>query len=382
MIMYIVSTIGPREPGSHSERAAQEIMIGDLKNYADTVDSEFFEVHPYALMGWVVLDGFLLLFSVFFYNFQHRVISFVLTLMAVVFLIIQFIMYKEFLDPIFPRSYSSNVVAVLKPTGEIKRRIIFNGHTDSQYEWWFNYLGGGHLLAGIIAVAIIGCIASFILQIVFCSSYHDWLANAMIIISPFFLAILFFTNWNTVVPGANDNLTGCVCAMSVLKYMKDNNIRFENTEVRVVLTGSEECGLRGAKAYARAHPPDGIETAFFAFDTLRDLDDMAIYYRDLTGTVKNDERVCNIMKKAGELAGLDLPFKILFFGASDAAAITQGGIPAATFAAMDPTPASYYHTRRDDVDNMEPKAIGYGLDVAIGSLFIYDQEGLSGNTTH
>jgi hypothetical protein len=45
---------------------------------------------------------------------------------------------------------------------------------------------------------------------------------------------------------------------------------------------------------------------------------------------------------------------------------------------MDPTPASYYHARTDDCDNLEPKAIAHGLDVAIGALLIFDKEGLSG----
>ena len=45
------------------------------------------------------------------------------------------------------------------------------------------------------------------------------------------------------------------------------------------------------------------ETIFIGYDTMRDYDDMAIYSRDMTGTVKNDIRVCNLMKKAGEYGG-------------------------------------------------------------------------------
>ena len=39
-----------------------------------------------------------------------------------------------------------------------------------------------------------------------------------------------------------------------MKYLSDNDIRFENTEVVCMLAGSEEAGLRGSKAYFDAHP--------------------------------------------------------------------------------------------------------------------------------
>ena len=57
----------------------------------------------------------------------------------------------------------------------------------------------------------------------------------------------WFSNTKKVVDGANDNLTACYMAMAALKTLKDEGIEFENTEVCVLLTGSEEAGLRGPK---------------------------------------------------------------------------------------------------------------------------------------
>ena len=70
---------------------------------------------------------------------------------------------------------------------------------------------------------------------------------------PILFVALFFENKKRPVMGANDNLTGCFISMAVVKYMQHHDIRFENTEVWVVLTGSEEAGLRGAKAFCKAH---------------------------------------------------------------------------------------------------------------------------------
>lgn len=228
---------------------------------------------------------------------------------------------------------------------------------------------------------VVGLIVLLILQLVFYKEYKNWLSFVFMGSLPFWMALLWFTNWNVVVPGANDNLSGCLVATSVLKYLSDNKIELDHTEVQVVLTGCEESGLRGAKAWVKAHPEylnDGIETAFFCFDTIRDIPHMAIYHKDMTGTVTHDERVSSIMRRAGEMSGLNLPYKVLFCGSTDGAAVTQGGIPASAFAAMDPAPANYYHTRRDNQYNLDPLAMGHGIDIAIGALFIFDEEGLGG----
>ncbi len=195
---------------------------------------------------------------------------------------------------------------------------------------------------------------------------------------PGFIAVIFFTNFKLPVDGANDNLTGCTTAIAVLKYLEDNDIHFENTEVVAMTAGSEEAGLRGARAYTKRHIKEltEVETVYFGMDTLRDYEDMAIYSRDMTGTVKTDPRVCALMKKGAELAGLDLPYASVYLGASDAAAVSKLGVPAATLAAMNPGPPRYYHTRGDTADNLVPKTVEKGLDICLQSLFLYDEEGL------
>ena len=66
----------------------------------------------------------------------------------------------------------------------------------------------------------------------------------------------------------------------------------------------------------------------------------------------------------------------VFFGAPDAAAVKQGGLCAATLAAMDPTPSRYYHTRTDTADNLDLKTLEAGIDVLLETAFLYDAKGL------
>ena len=83
-----------------------------------------------------------------------------------------------------------------------------------------------------------------------------------------------------------------------------------------------------------------------------------------------------MVKEGAAVAGYDLPYKSVFFGSSDAAAITQGGMKATCFAAMDPAPARYYHTRLDTADNLDLKTVEAGVDICLETLFLFDEKGL------
>lgn len=390
-IKKVCKTIGPRGSGSEAERAAQEHFVEEMKTGADDVKLEEFKVSPVAFMAWVVVDGIALLMAVLFSFLNLPIVSLCLTLVAFLCLFTEFLMYWKFLDPFFPKKTSANVIGTRKPTGEVKQRIIFSGHVDSAFEWRFMHLGGKALFFGGSGYAIVGLLYMFVISIVQTALYGPaggevgavfsgfrWAELAFV---PAFILIMFFSDFKHPVPGANDNLTGSVTSIAILKYLEDNNIRFENTEVVAATVGCEECGLRGAEAYIKAHKAelDAVPTVFFCMDTLRDYDDMAIYARDMTGTVKNDPRVCALMKKAGADCGVDLPYHSVYLGASDAAAVTKLGVPAACLAAMDPTGPRYYHTRRDTEELLVPKTIEKSLDICLHALFMFDEQGLKEN---
>ena len=69
-----------------------------------------------------------------------------------------------------------------------------------------------------------------------------------LIFLPFFLLMAFTYNPRRIVDGANDNLSGCYMGIALLREMERLRMTLEHTELGVILTGSEEAGLRGAKA--------------------------------------------------------------------------------------------------------------------------------------
>ena len=108
---------------------------------------------------------------------------------------------------------------------------------------------------------------------------------------PFFLLLANTYNPKRVVDGANDNLSGCYMGITLLREMQQLGITLEHTEVGVILTGSEEAGLRGAKAWAKAHKDDyrDVPTYILCFDTIHDPRFLMINRRDLNSTVKADD---------------------------------------------------------------------------------------------
>ena len=146
-------------------------------------------------------------------------------------------------------------------------------------------------------------------------------------------------------------------------------------------TGSEEVGLRGAKDFVKKHAKEfsDVETVFIALDTIRDFDHMAVYNKDMSGVVKNNPEACNLIKKAAETEGYDLPYRTVSLGATDAAAVSKSkcGIKAASFAAMDPAPARYYHTRLDTHENLDLKTIEAGVGICLETAFLFDEKGLN-----
>ncbi len=388
-IKKICKDVGHRPEGSEQEHEAQKLMAAELDGACDKVEIEPFDVHPGAFLGWILTDGIMMIAAIVLFFFGMSAIALALCALSLIFAIVEFLLYKKLLDPFFPKKTSHNVVAVRKPKGEVKRRIIFSGHADSANEWRFTYYGGSKLLVPIIGLSFVGILLGLVLGIWAVAAGHAFSAadsGALNVMRYVFLAwipilftALFFENKKRPVMGANDDLTGCFISMAVVKYMQQHDIRFENTEVWVVLTGSEEAGLRGAKAFCKAHKNElsDVETVFVGLDTIRDYDFAAVYSRDLTGTVKNDAGACALVKEAAKQTGLDLPYKSVFFGATDAAAVTQAGMKAVSVAAMDPAPAKYYHTRLDTADNLDIKTVEAVLGVALETAFLFDEKGLS-----
>ena len=392
-ITDICDNIGPRKPGSPEELKSQKFMQRILDQYCEKTEIEDFTLHRQGFMGFIPFTVCMGVASVFVNWFGKPLIAFIMCILAFIPLIFEFLMYKEFDDFLFPKQTSHNLIGTKAPKGEVKQRIVLVGHSDSQFEWPINYLLGGLQAKLFVEVpAVVGLVIQTIFALV-CAivgkggaasgiTSATWFFKLFFIVSiifiPFEISFIFFQSWTKSVPGASDNLSGCYVGIGTLKALRDAGAELEQTELMVICSGSEEAGLRGAKAYAKRHEKElkDIPTAVIGLDTFRDLEDMAVYDRDLSGTLQHDWGVKNLVKNAAANCGFDLKFESIYIGACDAAAFEQRGVPSTGFAAMNPDPPRYYHTRLDNPENLRPEAIEAGIEVMIETVCMYDKEGL------
>jgi hypothetical protein len=382
-ITNVIKTFGKRDPGSEGEKQSVEYMAKQLEEYTDEVVVEPFDVYPASFMSWIYISVTFVFLAMAAYFFMP-ILSMVLVIAAMVIMFGQFIMYKRLVDKLFEKKTSYNLTSIKKPKGEVKRRLFYNGHPDAAYEWPMVYhLGGKAMLAILLSVFtgivyIFGVIiAGIVLRgvnqaatVIGAGDIINKLGYGMFAFVPSFISMFFFWNERRVVDGANDNLTACYMGISIMKALKESGIELENTEVGVLITGSEEAGLRGAKAWTEAHKGEyeDVPTYIFAFDTIREKEFLGVNNRDLNGTVKADPTAASIFKNAAKKLGLTCNDTTVPLGATDSAAFNQGGFKSVGITGMSHDIQKYYHTREDSYDNTDLDALADCFAISVQAL--------------
>ena len=403
-IEYIIKNFGPRESGNKGCMDTQKLIMKDIGTAADEIHFEDYKMAPKAFLFFtkvvsvMIIAVSVILFALYFTG-KLTFLPFNIILAATVgagltVTVLEFLLYKQFCDVFYKKIDGHNLVCTRKASGETKRRIIVSGHCDAAYEWRHIRFFGGRGMGILMGATIGSAVASFVVAVLQAillgagtdGGFMNFLKTASIVLFIFMaitmITLFCFIDFGFISPGANDNLTGTFAAVCALKALDKADIRFENTEVVCMITDGEEAGLRGCKQFAKDHYDDymnsGVETAVLCIDTLTDIDYFNIYNRDMTGLVQHDKRFSKLVLDAAHEAGKkEAKFANVYFGSSDAAAFSQAGIPATCLAGMDPTPADYYHNRRDSYDRLVPEAIETGYKIVLSAIFNFDKKGLS-----
>ena len=380
-ITHICTKFEKRAPGSKGEQQACEYMADQLKDLGcDTVYVDEFKQNPDSFYGWIyftITCCFLALASYFF----MPALSIVFIALGLLLCVLQFGLYKKTVDKLFKEEIGHNAAGFKKPTGEVKRRIIFNGHPDATWEWpfkyKFTYLGfdihmmlcfvGAFYTIGIAIARVAGALSPEL-----ATKLGLW----GLIFVPFWFGLYFMWNKKRVVDGANDNLSGCYIGIAILKALKEEGIELENTEIGVVLTGSEEAGLRGAKAWceAHAHEFNDVPTFVYSYDTITQPEYMQVNYRDLNSTVKVDKDVSDLYYEACQELGIHCGKGVVppLGGATDSAAFAQAGMRSTGVTALNHALPDFYHTRLDTPEKLNKGCLADCFAASVKTLEMFD----------
>jgi hypothetical protein len=366
---------------------------------------ESFNCHPKAFLGWIKLDMVMVVISFIFYFFFQLFTNYftllILALLSFIFILLPFIImwqeffnYKEFIDPIFRKKSSHNVIGKFKSKGELQKIILFSSHMDSALEFkLLKLLGWAFIPIAFIGIFIIllWVVLSFINLMFIIAGFLNlkslflifsiW---TLIIGSPCLISLFFFVplgDKGNVVPGAVDNLSSCAVVQGLGRFLKQNNEFIpENTEIRLISFGCEESGLRGSYRYVSRHIDElkQYNTYLVNMDGLETPDNFHVIVYEPTTRTWHSEEVVGKLLKAAESVGV----KAKKFGAgklektlgrlsggSDAAAFSKAGIKAGFLNSADwRTRSSYYHQSTDTIDKIRSGTLENALKICTAFL--------------
>ncbi len=374
-IQDIITRFGGRYFGSEQEKDAQYFTADILKKYCKKVDIEEFESplesHFQSLKIFCIV--YVIVLIIFRMNIH---IAAGLGLLNTVLFLGHFVTYRHWLDFMFPKKTSWNVIGDIEPLQNATTTIIVAGHIDSvkEFKWWYKLKHTGAVLSVIAGFQITLLGLYVFLQLFISAGWFSYIWWIFVVLTPI-LIVFYDMHGENVVDGASDNLTGVAIAVEMAKVFSEK--RLQKTRLRLISFGSEEAGLRGADAYANTHKQQLLDEKAFLFnlDTIKEQKYLTIASSEVNTLVFYDQ--ANVQLVEDSFKATNIPYQILPLGvgASDASAFHIAGLPAVCVIGMrsdvlDPI----YHTRLDVIENIEPEALDAMKEVLVHFIETWDRK--------
>lgn len=395
-IKRICTEIGPGSPCSPQEHARAMAVHVEMEKVADEVSVENFVCAPHAFIKWFPVACTLGLVATFFfylgflpaYSLLFTTIGFIFSMLIVLITVLEFVLYQEFIDGFYNKKNSENIVGIIRPrVGEkAKRILIFGGHHDSALQ--FTYLR--HLKQGYYVTEILLILGGVILATYFAlrltsilySLQWDWIVTAFQWHTCFYIPVSVFIGYTFTepdrnggsVPGAIDNLSAVAIILSIGRVLKRHpELLPSDTEIRLISFGCEEAGVRGSRAYVRAHEAElkNADTEFINFETIYN-PEIEIFSKDRNGTIRNSPEIVEQLAESAQRARVPSKITNLPFGGggTDAIPFREKGIKAACLFGMKiPSQmVQFYHQEWDNYHLVNQTALKNVLMIAVEFL--------------
>ena len=366
-----------RQADGKAELVLRDQLTKDLKEFCDEVD----EVSFYAKQKAYITSNLL----TFIFLVATAVFAILFSLVNPYFILAALVTARRSLLAalgVFGGTSKSvedlNVFARRKASGEPAARIIFEANLDAPFK--------RNISRGTAALLKILTLLGVALYIAFCvvmllvdngtlnfgfQDELEYLAYGLPIFVIFPLILSRTVSTGSSFPGVADNLLGAYAACGAMRYMSEQDLRLESTELCVLLTSSKEAKNAGAKAFVRDFKADldALDTTILCFDSIYDPDSLNV--------VSKGRKVSKLVDEAAANAGVLLTDHNPKYHKGDLKVYDKAGLAAAQISSLPDEVPPFYRNENDDVDLLNPNAVHAvegAIKVALEAAYALDAQ--------
>jgi aminopeptidase YwaD len=376
-IKEVCETIGPRRPCSIEEKQSTEFLVKQLGKYCDEAWPDDFFCRPGAyrvMFHWPILFYICALPFLFFFP----LISLFVAIFVVIMLVANEIYNFELIDVLFKKQKSTNVIAKIKPSKEIKNIIILSGHHDSNWEFPFGKRFGTKVSFFMILPLIFNPLLAIfsILKMMIQIPLAADIILFVIMVAPVPILIPFGMKVisKTSVMGANDNLSALAVCLSAARYFSESKNKLAHSEVWIVSFGCEEIGIRGSKRFVTKYLERIKNSYSINLDLVGGKDcHIHVVTKEEMGAIKLSTEICDILQNASRKVNIPVTRgPVMCF--TDSMAFSMKKVKSAALVGLlpDQNMPRFYHTIDDTPENIDSSVMGECLEICLQAMYDID----------
>lgn len=346
-----------RQPGGKAELLLRDQLTSDLQNFCDEVDIVNFYAKQKAYITSNLLTFIFMVATAalcilaFLINPYFILAALVCSLLSLLAVLGVFGGTSKSVEDI-------NVYARRKPTGEATSRVIFEANLDAPFK--------RNISRGTAAFLKFLAILGVLLYIAFCvvvllvdngtlnfsfEKYLGYVTYGLPIFVIFPLILSRTVSISSSYPGAVDNLLGAYAACGAMRYLSEQDLRLENTEVCVLLTSSKEAKNAGARSFVRDYKGDldAMDTTVLCFDSIYDPDSLNV--------VTKGRKASKLMDTAAANGNVLLTDHNPKYHKGSMKVYDKAGLSVAQISSLTDEVPAFYRSENDDAELLVPATV-------------------------
>lgn len=368
-----------RQACGEDEKRLAETLQADLKGFADTVTEEHFTADQSAYILSNLLVFIFMLISAIAGICACMFAEYALWLLigALVFAFLAFLGFFGVYGGTSKNVDGQNILAIRNAEEEVKKRLVIEANLDAPFKRSCKP-STARVFKLVTFIGIVLYLAFDIVSLLVNRGGIDFVMSDKFIFISFPLVIfaifpLFLSrsvSANSSFPGVIDNLVGCYTAAGALRYMSEMDLRLNNTELCVLLTGAKNANHSGAKTYCKLHDESdkAIDTTIISLDSLFNAETISI--------LSNGKKVTTVMADAATNASVNIleyqPKQIKKNGSMKI--FKKNKYACTTITSLTDKAPAYYGTKADDETNINVKAIENAMKLCLEAAYAIDAE--------